>query len=201
MREPEAPAADGDSDAAVIGAVLRGDVQRFAELVDRYQIALYRYAVALVLDHDAAADMVQDAFVRAYAHLRECRDRTKFRAWLFQTLRHRCLDYLKGPSRRTVPIEDAGPIVDPGAGPADLVETRRARAAIARALAALPPPQREAFILRYVEGVPYDEMSQLLDASVSALKMRVLRAREALVAELGGDVTESPPARLVVRRG
>jgi RNA polymerase sigma-70 factor (ECF subfamily) len=193
--------ADGDSDAVIIEAVLRGDVQRFAELVGRYQRALYRYAVALVLDHDAAADMVQDAFVRAYAHLRDCRDRTKFRTWLFQTLRNRCLDYWKEARRRHVPLEDAGPIVDPGAGPADLADARRVRAAIAQALAALSPQQREAFILRYVDEVPYDEMAELLDASVSALKMRVLRAREALAAVLTGDVTESVSARLVVRRG
>ena len=192
---------DGDSDTVVIDAVLRGDGQRFETLVDRYQRALFRYAVALVLDHDTAGDMVQDAFVRAYVHLRECRDRAKFRTWLFQTLRNRCLDYLKEASRRTIPLEHAGPIVDRGAGPADLVETQRTRAAIARALAALPPQQREAFILRYVEDVPYEEMAELLEASVSALKMRVLRARETLAGVLDRDVTESLSARLVVRRG
>src|SRR5262249_28127630 len=82
-------------DAAVIGRVLAGDVQEFAVLVARYQSGLYRYAVSMVLDHDAAADMVQDTFVRAYTHLAACRDPSRFHAWIFQTLRHRCLDYLK----------------------------------------------------------------------------------------------------------
>jgi RNA polymerase sigma-70 factor (ECF subfamily) len=192
---------DRPDDVAAIDAVLAGDTQRFAELVGRYQGALYRYAVALVLDHDAAADMVQDAFVRAYTHLRDCRDRTKFRAWLYQTLRHRCLDYLKEASRRNVSIEEAGPIVDPAAGPAAVVERQRMREDLHQALAALPAQQREAFILRYVEDVAYQEMAELLDASVSALKMRVLRAREALAGAVGRDVTESPRARLVIRRG
>jgi RNA polymerase sigma-70 factor (ECF subfamily) len=107
---------DGGADADVIARVLGGDVQAYATLVTRYQRALYRHAVAMVLDHDAASDMVQEAFVRAYTSLRECRDRTRFRAWLFQTLRHRCLDYLKEPRRRHVALDAAENVCDQGDG-------------------------------------------------------------------------------------
>jgi RNA polymerase sigma-70 factor (ECF subfamily) len=170
--------------------------------VNRYQRVLYRYAVAMVLDHDAAADMVQDAFVRAYTHLRECRDGTRFRAWVFQTLRHRCLDHLKEAARRNVRLDEVGPIVDSAAGPLTIVERERQHADITRALAELPPAQREAFVLRHVEGVSYEEMAELFDVSVSALKMRVLRAREALAAAVTRvDVTDPAAARLVSRRG
>jgi RNA polymerase sigma-70 factor (ECF subfamily) len=200
---PETPHdCDGRSDRAAIEAVLAGDTQRFAELVNRYQRSLYRYAVAMVLDHDAAADMVQDAFVRTYTHLRECRDGTRFRAWVFQTLRHRCLDHLKEAARRNVRLDEVGPIVDPAASPPTIVERERLHADINRALAELPPAQREAFVLRHVEGVSYEEMAGLFDVSVSALKMRVLRAREALAAAVPRvDVTEPAAARLVSRRG
>lgn len=190
------------ADAAAIQAVLDGDTQRFAELVTRYQAALYRHAVSMVLDHAAAADMVQDAFVRAFTNLAACRDRMRFRAWLFQTLRNGCLDYLKDARRRSVPIDDAGPLVDGADGPATLVDRARFRRAVAQALAQLPHPQREAFVMHYVEGLPYEAMADLLDASVSALKMRVLRARAALATALRHhDVTESQPARLHYRRG
>jgi len=185
---PVAPPDHALADAAAIDAVLAGDTQRFAELVGRYQRGLYRYAVAIVLDREAAADMVQDALVRAYTHLHECRDRTRFRAWLFQTLRYRCLDYLKEAGRRNVPLDNAGALVDPAAGPSAIVERERLRVGIEQALAALPPAQREAFMLRYVEGVSYEEMAGLLDASVSALKMRVLRARETLAVAMGTRV-------------
>src|SRR5687767_8039685 len=137
---------DGPSDADVIARVLDGHKQEFEHLVGRYQRALYRHAVALVLDHDVAADMVQDAFVRAYLGLRECRDRSRFKPWLFRTL-------------------------------------RKLRAALS-----------EAFVMHYVDGVPYETMAELLDASVSALKMRALRAREALGAALkDGNVTGETP--------
>ncbi len=192
---------DGRHDAAVIACILEGESHRFAELVSRYQAALYRYAVSMVLDHDVAADMVQDAFIRAYTGLSSCRDHTRFRAWLFQTLRNRCLDHLKEPRRRHLPLEDAASVADAAEGPMQAVERQRVRAELLQALANLPDVQREAFVMHYVEGEPYERMSELLGASVSALKMRVLRAREALAAALQPpEVTEPFAARLSIRR-
>ena len=189
-------------DALVIERVLAGEIQLFSELVNRHQAPLYRHAVGMVLDHDVAADMVQDAFVRAYTNLRRCRDREHFRAWLFQTLRNRCLDYLKEARRKNVRLDDAGPFLDPAEGPADIVERKRLRSRLLDALAQLPEAQREAFVMHYVEEVPYETMAELLDAKVSALKMRVMRARETLSAALReGEVTESAAARLSIRRG
>lgn len=203
-RDSEFSARDSNAsdDASIIARVLAGDVNRFAELVNRHQAALYRHAVAMVLDHDAAADMVQDAFVRAYTNLRSCRDREHFRAWLFQTLRNRCLDYLKEARRKNIRLDDAGSIVDSAEGPADIIERKRLRSRITDALAELPEAQREAFVMHYVEEIPYETMAELLNAKVSALKMRVMRARETLSGRLGGpEVTESEPARLSIRRG
>ena len=189
-------------DALVIERVLAGEIQLFAELVNRHQAPLYRHALGMVLDHDVAADMVQDAFVRAYTNLRQCRDRERFRAWLFQTLRNRCLDYLKEARRKSVRLDDAGPFLDQAEGPADIVERKRLRSQLLDALAQLPEAQREAFVMHHVEDVPYETMAELLDAKVSALKMRVMRAREALSAALQeGEVTESAAARLSIRRG
>jgi len=186
---------DGAADAEAIARVLDGDTEQFAHLVRRYQHALYRHAVSMVMDHEAAADMVQDAFVRAYTNLKECRDRARFRAWLFQTLRNRCLDYLKEPRRRNVRLDDAGPLLDTADGPGALAERNELRSDIKRALAELPPVQREAFVMHYVDGMSYETMAELLDASVSALKMRALRARAALSAALRGrDVTDEPAA-------
>ncbi len=180
---PDKP--DAPDDAAVIARVLRGDKQAFEHLVSRYQHLLYRHAVAIVLDHDAAADMVQDAFVRAYVNLRECRDHSRFRAWLFRTLRNRCLDHLKEAGRRNVRLDDVvEPHIDSTEAPGAVVERNELRAGIARALAQLPPTLREAFVMHYVDDMPYETMAELLDASVSALKMRTLRAREALKSAL-----------------
>ena len=192
---------DSADDSVIIALVLDGDTEQFAELVRRYQVGLFRYAVSMVGDHDVAADMVQDALVRAYTNLASCRDRERFRLWLFRTLRNRCFDHLKDPRRRQVPLEDLPPVPDEREGPGDRVERASMRAELRRALDRLPAVQREAFLMHYVEGVPYDEMAGLLEASVSALKMRVLRARESLAAQLRDrEVTLQTPNRLTVKR-
>ena len=183
---PDRRLLEGPPDEDVIVAVLDGDTQAFAQLVRRYQRQLYRHAVSMVLAHDVAADMVQDAFVRAYANLRECRDRSRFRAWLFQTLRHRCLDHLKEAQRRNVPLDAAASLADGAEGPAARAERLALRGDIVHALAQLPPDQREAFVMHYVDGMPYDAMADLLGTSTSAVKMRALRARERLSTLLRG---------------
>lgn len=203
MAESDTPSRGHEppDDPSVIALVLDGNIDQFAVIVERYQAGLYRHALSLVLDHDTAADMVQEAFVRAYTHLASCRDRARFRGWLFQTLRNRCLDHLKEAQRRNVPLDRAEHVVDRGEGPDAMAERVRLGGAIGAALAALPAAQREAFVMHYVEGFAYDEMGDLLGVSVSALKMRVLRAREALASALSQtDVTDSLRPRLSIER-
>jgi len=193
MTDARDPSRDGRIDAEVVARVLAGDTEQYAVVVERYQRALYRHAVAMVLDHDAAADMVQDAFIRAYTNLKECRNPRRFRAWLFQTLRNRCLDYLKEPRRGHLRFVDAEPLLRSADGPASFVDQRELRLDITRALAQLPPEQREAFVMHYVDGMEYDTMADLLAVSVSALKMRALRARQALSVVLRTPaVTDQP---------
>src|SRR5678815_3149443 len=188
-------------DVAVIDRVLRGDTQQFALLVSRYQTGLYRHAVSMVLDHDVASDMVQETLVRAYTRLSTCRDHDRFRAWIFQMLRNRCLDHLKDVRRRNVSLDRALDIPDRAEEPVQQMERARLRGEIARALEQLPDAQREAFLMHYVEELPYETMADLLGASVSALKMRVLRARDTLSTALRNkDVTVLSPVRLLFRR-
>jgi RNA polymerase sigma-70 factor, ECF subfamily len=189
-------------DAALITRVLDGETETFGQLVRLHQSALLRYAASLVLDHDVAQDMVQDAFLRAYTRLQDCRDRSRFRPWLFQIVRNRCLDYLKDSRRRHVPLDSTAPLADAADEPVAVVERARLRAGVERALRQLPAAQREAFLLHYVEEMPYEDMSDLLETSVSALKMRVHRARETLCTALHEqDVTSPAAVRLSIGRG
>jgi RNA polymerase sigma-70 factor (ECF subfamily) len=199
-RTPDRRLLDGPADEDVIASVLGGDTEAFGQLVGRYQRQLYRHAVSIVLDHDVAADMVQDAFVRAYTSLHRCRDRSRFRAWIVQTLRHRCFDYLKEAQRRNVPLDAAAALADTADGPAAIAERMRLHADIQHALARLPAEQREVFVMHYVDGMPYDAIAELLGASLSAVKMRALRARERLSAWLRpGDVTGDARASSVMQ--
>jgi RNA polymerase sigma-70 factor (ECF subfamily) len=180
----ETSAAESFTDADLVARVLAGDTERYAALVRRHQAPLYRHALGMVGSGDAAADLVQDALIRAYSRLASCRDPDRFGSWVFQILRNRCLDYLKDRRRNTVPLLEetacAGARDDPEAS----MEQTELRRDVLRALDALPTAMREAFLLKHVDGRSYEEMSEMLGASVSALKMRVMRAREALHSRL-----------------
>lgn len=169
-----------NDDARLIARILRGDADGYAVLVGRYQASLYRYAVGMVHDQDLAADLVQDTFVKAYTRLATCQDPARFGAWIYRILVNRCKDHLKSRRRHTVPLEDdtaCAPDSDDPALNSDRADLGRT---VERALARLPDAQREAFLLKHLEGRSYEEMAEMLDVSVSALKMRVMRAREAL---------------------
>lgn len=168
------------TDAQVIAQVLAGRTDRYSLLVTRYQEPLFRHAFGMTGDTDASADLVQDTLVKAYTHLATCQDPERFGAWAFRILRNRCMDHLKNRRQRTVPLEDDTVVVPDTATPAGELERAELGRAVEEALATLPASQREAFLLKHVEGLSYEEMAERLDTGISALKMRVMRAREAL---------------------
>jgi RNA polymerase sigma-70 factor (ECF subfamily) len=169
------------SDAQVVVRVLNGDHDAYAVLVNRHQEAIYRHARGMGLDHDTSVDLVQEALVKAFDRLADCREGANYRSWLFRICRNLCLDELRNVRRLCVPmstIDGADGIEDPRGLPDDLTLTLRA------ALEDLPDAMREAFLLKHDAGYTYEEVAQLTQASPSAVKMRVHRAREALRAFL-----------------
>ena len=169
------------ADAQVVVRVLSGDHEAYAFLVHRHQDAIYRHARGMGLDHDTSLDLVQEAFVRAFDRLEDCRDGANYRSWLFRICRNLCLDELRSVRRLLVPMsamDDADGIEDPRRGPDELTLTLRA------ALERLPRALREAFLLKHDAGYTYEEIAELTEASPSAVKMRVHRARESLRAFL-----------------
>lgn len=178
------------SDAELVGRVLAGEQECYQFLVQRHQESLFRVAFSLVLDDDTAADLVQDAFVRAYVSLARCRDRSRFRVWLLATLRNRGLDYLKEKRRADLSLDVDGVARRAealGAQTAAEDDRHALRTALESALARLSEPLREAFVLRHVEQLSVEETASVLGTSISAVKMRVHRAREQLQEWLGDD--------------
>src|SRR2546425_10436273 len=134
---PESQAADGE----IVRAVLAGDRERYAQLVERYRDRYARYATRMLGSPDAAEDAVQDAFVRAYDQLAQCKDPDKFVGWFFLILRNRCLAE-RHRSRTEASLEAAESVAaaDRTDGGAEAAERRRA---LQLALLALTPDQRE----------------------------------------------------------
>jgi RNA polymerase sigma-70 factor (ECF subfamily) len=173
-----APLHGGAERSLLVRSAQEGDVRAFAALVDMYYARCLRFALHMLSNRSDAEEAVQDTFVRVYRALPSYVEQESFEPWLFRILANRCRS-AGSRERRRAEFVEFGDVPDrPSEHRHD--DAIAWREEIALALAALPPEQREAFLLRHVEDLSYDDMSVATGAGVSALKMRVKRACDAL---------------------
>jgi RNA polymerase sigma-70 factor (ECF subfamily) len=169
-------------DMSVVQRAKHGDMDAFARIVDFYYARCLRFARHMIGNEQDAEEAVQDAFVRLHGALPRYDEVNRFESWLFRILANRCRTAL-GRELRHARFMVYGDLPD-DAGTAPDVESTVWREEIRVALAALPLAQREAFLLRHVEGLEYEEISAATGVGLSALKMRVKRAADFLRARL-----------------
>jgi RNA polymerase sigma-70 factor (ECF subfamily) len=179
--EPAPPSGSAER-SLLVRSAQAGDVRAFAALVDMYYARCLRFALHMLSNRSDAEEAVQDTFVRVYRALPSYVEQESFEPWLFRILANRCRS-TGSRERRRAEVVEFGEVPDrPSEHRHD--DAIAWREEIALALAALPTEQREAFLLRHVEDLSYDDMSAATGAGVSALKMRVKRACDALRAWL-----------------
>lgn len=132
----------------------------------------------MLRDASEAEDAAQDAFLQSWRALPGFRAESSFSTWVVQIVTRRCLNLLR--SRRPIASLEAEPEAR-DSSLAELVETRAELEALKRALARLTPEQRAALVLRELEGLSYEEIAEVLEISVPAVKGRIHRARLELV--------------------
>jgi RNA polymerase sigma-70 factor (ECF subfamily) len=165
-------------DSILVRAAQNGDVDAFEELVRRYQTSIYRVALRMLGSRADAQDAVQETFVRAWRALPRFRHDSAISTWLYRIVTRRALDRIA--SRRSTGTLDEVE-VEAGPDPAQAAEHQERLRAIRRAIAKLPPDQRAALVLREFEGLSYQEVAQVLGASVPAIKTRIHRARLTII--------------------
>jgi len=158
-----------------------GDRQAFAQLVDVMYARSLRFALHMVGNREDAEEAVQDTFVRVYHNLGRFRDDARFEPWMFRILANRCRTVLEKRRRHSVVIQ-YGDVPDrigaTSEGGRDWTEE------VYKVLDTLPAEQREAFLLRHVEDMAYEDIAAVTGVGLSALRMRVKRACDALRARL-----------------
>jgi RNA polymerase sigma-70 factor (ECF subfamily) len=171
----------GASDQELIAAVLAGDVEAFSGLIRRHEDTCVRFAVRMLGSRVDADDALQSAFMRAFRGLRNCRERERFGGWLYQIVVNECRTYAARRRQRELRFTPATDVIERAVAPgSEPEEDADVGGHIENALGMLPADQREAFLLKHVEEMSYDEMAAVTGLSVSALKMRVKRACDAL---------------------
>lgn len=163
----------------VLHAARSGDVRAFASLVEGYYARCLRFALHMLANRADAEEAVQDTFVRVYRALPDYREQDAFEPWLFRILANRCRS-AGARHRRHAQVIEYGEVPERPSGRRDESAGAAEREEIDLALRALPMEQREAFLMRHVEDLSYEEMAIATGAGISALKMRVKRACDAL---------------------
>lgn len=185
------------NDEAIIQAVVQGDVDRYAELVDKYQGPVLRVAYSLLGNHEDARDVAQEAFVNAYRSLGRFRGGSQFSTWLYRIVVNECKDVHRRRARQPAVVASVGEpeesvngrtifvdVDDPSAGPRDQMANHELSRRLSGSIEALPMQQRTAFALHHLHGLTLEEVATVMRCRVGTVKSHVFRATEQLRIQL-----------------
>ena len=185
---------EAQRDELDVARACEGDVAAFDALMARHETKVFNLCLWIVGDRDEAADAAQDAFIRAYRHLKKFRGDCGFGSWVGRIAVNVARDALKKQRKRprdfsSMEWED-GPEFDPPdparAAPEEVARHER-QMAVRCALAKVPENYRTTLILFDLQGRSYEECADVLQVPMGTVKSRLSRARAALREALGAD--------------
>jgi RNA polymerase sigma-70 factor (ECF subfamily) len=167
-----------------------GSQEAFSWLVSHYHAAVYNLVYGMLGNSGDAADVTQEVFLKVFRGIRNFRQGSSLRTWLYRIAvreglnqRRWCWRHLRGqfsiteePDARTAAIR----LQDDEKSPLEELESREVQSVVRNALALVPPVFRGAVVLRDLEGLGYEEVAEILEISVGTVKSRILRGRRAL---------------------
>jgi len=158
-----------------------GDPQAFAVLVERHQRMVLRTALRLLGRLDLAQDAAQDAFLRLYRHLGRVDESRELGPWLYRVVVNVCRDAARrGGGARLVALSDASALPSPSDGARErdeAVAVAEQRRLVQAALLTLPAREREAIVLRDIEGLTSEDVARVLGTSAGTVRSQVAAAR------------------------
>jgi RNA polymerase sigma-70 factor (ECF subfamily) len=180
---------DEPSDAQLVVRSLAQDQEAFGQLIDRHAAAIVNLGYRMVGNRTEAEDLAQETFLAAYKALSTFRADSKFSTWLYRIAANKCKDWLrvKRPGQGQYDLdadESLDLYVTEDRTPEVLLSQQQVAQELEQAIQRLPPLYREAFVLKHVEGLSYEEMEDILGVSGDTLKMRVYKGRVQLSREL-----------------
>lgn len=178
-----------DSEDALIEAARAGDRRAIDELLARYEQPIYRFGLRMCGDEESAREVLQETMLAAFRNLPGFRGQAALSTWLYQIARSFCIKERRGTRPQTT-LDEQMP--DAAAPPDAQVHARQIGAALSAAIAALPADQREAIVLRDVEGLSAEEAASVVGIEIGALKSRLHRARMAIREHLAGAIAAAP---------
>jgi len=175
-------------DIEIVERTLKGDVEAFSLIVEKYRNMTFRYVYARFNNYDEAMDITQDIFIMALEALKNFRKESKFSTWFYSIMVNYCKNCKKKSKRyNTVPItggvddsEYEIQIPDERADPEENVIMNDSMRIVKDEIYNLPDDYREVLILRDIEGMSYNDISDMIGIKLSNVKVRIHRGRELL---------------------
>lgn len=193
---------------AWIAAARAGDQGAFEELVRLYEKRVLALTLRMCKNQEDAAEAAQEAFLAAWQGLGSFRGDSSFSTWLYRLASNACVDLLRreGKRRASLSLDDGELNLDIPASipsPQEEAERRELRERIEEGLRALPPDYRAALVLREIQQLRYDEISQALGVDIGTVKSRISRGRKKLRSFLlaRGNFSPPPPSKETGREG
>ncbi|NOZ84887.1 MAG: sigma-70 family RNA polymerase sigma factor [Deltaproteobacteria bacterium] len=162
--------------------VAEGDLHAFEEIVRRHHRTAWRIALRFLGDRTEAEDMAQEAFLRILAAAPRYKPGAAFSTYLYRVVARLCIDHAK--RKRPVFTNTLPETADPSPGPATALIRKDRDTLIREALDTLPARQRMVVILKYYEGLRYDEIARAMGTTVKAVERLLGRARKTLHSSL-----------------
>jgi RNA polymerase sigma-70 factor (ECF subfamily) len=196
MTEPNQTNKKVDADTDLVQAIQSGQLDRFPELVQRYERALYNFGLKMCGEAQDAEDVVQDTFLNVFRYLEGFRYETKFKNWLYRIATSTCIKKRrksKFAPDRELSLEDFLPQDEASIEnqtpawarlPLDQVLNEELGRTLKKAILELPEKYRVVLVLRDIEGFSTEESAQILNLSPANIKVRLHRARLFLREEL-----------------
>lgn len=186
------------TDEDVVRRVLAGEIEMFEILMRRYNRRVYRTVRAIVRDNGEAEDVMQDAYVRAYANLGQFAGLAKFSTWLTRIAVNEALARVRMRKRLVYLPEDTGGIgmniyTSKTPDPEQNALAKELALVVEEAVDSLPEAYRSVFMLRQIEDMSTAETAECLDISEEAVKVRLFRARALLRDELCSRIGSAAP--------
>jgi len=181
-----APAVD---EGALILRCQAGEKQAYGELVNKYMKRAYYTALGLIGSPEAAMDLSQEAFIRAYRAIKRLDADKKFFTWYYRILKNLCLNHLRDRAKHARPFSEVGEttllrISDQSEDASKQVEQGETKEMVWDAINSLKPQEREIIILKDFQEHSYKEISELLDCPMGTVMSRLYNARQALKVKL-----------------
>lgn len=167
-------------DAELVAKAIRGDNDSYGLLMTRYEFKLLRYVTYLIGDADAAADVVQDTFIKTYQNLRNYKPAYKFSSWIYRIAHNEAMNALKRNKHLSNVDIDVIPEVAYEPGLAEAFDAKLVQQDVQECLRALKPKYKEVVQLIYFEHMKYDEAGEILRIPTSTVGVWLKRAKDAL---------------------